>query len=181
MKGFSFREFKPTIFFLGKFLGLYLVANLLYGLYVTPFEPRPDPATRWVSEQTGLVLTTCGWPVEVYDHHRKPTSMMRYDHREVLSVYEGCNGLNTMIIFVAFVFAFGPVSKKLLWFIPLGLLIIHIANLVRITSLFFIAQYRPDFMYFVHKYVFTAALYLVIFVLWIWWVRKFAVASENGR
>src|SRR5688500_16962562 len=113
MKGFSFREFKPTIFFLGKFLGLYIAGNLAYGLFVTAYEPRPDPATRTVSEQTGFVLTTCGWPVDVYDHHRKATSMLRYDEREILAVYEGCNGLNTMIIFVAFIIAFGPINKKL--------------------------------------------------------------------
>ena len=177
MKGFSFAEFKPTIFFLGKFLGLYIAGNLAYGLFVTAYEPRPDPATRTVSEQTGFVLTTCGWPVDVYDHHRKATSMLRYDDREVLAVYEGCNGLNTMIIFVAFIIAFGPINKKLWWFIPVGLLIIHLSNLLRITLLFFVAEYRPDFMYFIHKYVFTAILYLVIFLLWVWWVKRFAVSK----
>lgn len=179
MNGFSIKEFKPTIFFLGKFLGLYLAGNLLYGLFVTHFSPKPDPATRWVSEQTGFVLTACGWPTDVYDHHRKATTLLRYDEREILAVYEGCNGLNTMIIFVAFLIAFGPVNKKLLWFIPLGLLIIHLANLLRITLLFFVAEYRPDAMYFVHKYVFTAILYLVIFVLWVWWVKKFAISKSE--
>ena len=177
MKRFSFAQFKPTIFFLGKFLGLYIAGNLAYGLFVTAYEPRPDPATRTVSEQTGFVLTTFGWPVDVYDHHRKATSMLRYDDREILAVYEGCNGLNTMIIFVAFIFAFGPINKKLWWFIPLGLLIIHLSNLLRITLLFFVAEYRPDFMYFIHKYVFTAILYLVIFLLWVWWVKQFAVSK----
>jgi exosortase family protein XrtF len=179
MKDVSFREFRPTIFFLGKFLGLYFAGNLLYGLFVTSFSPGPDPATRWVSEQTGLVLTSCGWPTDVYDDPQKATSLLRYDEREILAVYEGCNGLNTMIIFVAFLIAFGPVNKTLLWFIPLGLLIIHLANLLRITLLFFVAEYRPDFMYFIHKYIFTAILYLVIFALWVWWVKKFALKKSE--
>jgi exosortase family protein XrtF len=177
MKNFSFEEFKPTILFLGKFLGLYLAGNLLYGLFVTNFEPKPDPVTRLVSEQTGFVLTACGWPTDVYDHHKRATSLIRYDDREILAVYEGCNGLNTMIIFVAFLLAFGPVNKKLLWFIPLGILIIHVANLMRITLLFFVAEYRPDFMYIIHKYVFTATLYLVIFLMWVWWVKKLSLRT----
>ena len=49
MTEISFREFKPTIFFLGKFLGLYIAGNLVYGLFVTAYDPLPDPATRWVS------------------------------------------------------------------------------------------------------------------------------------
>ena len=179
MKGFSLAEFKPTIMFLVKFLGMYLVGNFLYGLYVTSFQPKPDPATRWVSEQTGMVISACGWDVGVKDHPRKSTTWILYEDKPVLSVYEGCNGLNTMIIFAAFIVAFGPLNKNTLWFIPLGILIIHLANLLRITLLFFVAEYRPDFMYFIHKYVFTAVLYLVIFILWVWWVRKFAKAKSE--
>lgn len=179
MKNFSFKEFKPTIFFLGRFLGMYLIGNLLYGLFVTSFSPKPDPVTRWVSEQTRFVLTSCGWPVDVRDHHGKATSLIVFENHSVLAVYEGCNGLNTIIIFISFLVAFGPLNGKLLWFIPLGLVIVHAANLLRITLLFFVAQFRPDFMYFIHKYVFTAFLYVVIFMLWIWWVKKFAIQKNE--
>ncbi len=174
MKGISFGEFKPTVLFLVRFIGLYLLGNFLYGLYVTAYEPRPDPVTQWVTHQTGAVISACGWPVDVEDHPTKSTTRIKYNHHSILAVYEGCNGVNTMIIFAAFIFAFGPISKRMLWFIPLGIVIIHLANLVRITLLFFVAEYRPDFMYFIHKYVFTASLYAVIFMLWVWWVRKFA-------
>ena len=80
-----------------------------------------------------------------------------------------------MIIFVAFLFAFGPVNKSLFWFIPLGLLVIHLVNLSRITLLFWVSIYMTDYMYFMHKYFFTAILYVVVFVLWVYWVRKFSV------
>jgi exosortase family protein XrtF len=179
MNSFSIREFKPTILFLTKFLGIYLVMNLLYGLYVTNYRPRPDPVTRWVSEQTGWVITACGWPTVVRDHRQKPTTELIFENRPVLAVYEGCNGINTFIVFVAFVIAFGPAEKKMLWFIPLGIVIIHLANLARITLLFFVAEYRPNVMYFVHKYLFTASLYVVIFLLWIWWVKSFA-SKKSG-
>jgi hypothetical protein len=32
----------------------------------------------------------------------------------------------------------------------------------------------PRYLYFTHKYFFTAILYVVVFVLWIWWVRRYA-------
>lgn len=172
MSSFSLKEFKPTIFFLIKFIGFYLTANLLYGIYVTGYRPQPDPATRWVSAQTASLITTCGWPTTIRDDGKKPTTLLLYENRPVLAVYEGCNGINTIIIFASFIFAFGPFGRKMLWFIPLGILIIHVANLARIVLLFFVAEYRPDFMYFVHKYLFTASLYVVIFLLWIWWVKS---------
>ena len=40
------------------------MGNFLYGLYATAYEPSPDPATYWVTDQTAVVLTACGWPTE---------------------------------------------------------------------------------------------------------------------
>jgi exosortase family protein XrtF len=174
-KGFSFEEFKPTILFLGWFVGLYLIGNLLYGFYVTSFKPGPDPVTRLVTENSALVLNVCGWSVNTSGYQGKSTTVIWHEGKAILSVYEGCNGINTMIIFVAFLFAFGPVNKKLVWFIPLGIVVIYLMNLLRITLLFFIAQYFPEAMYFIHKYVFTGMLYLVIFALWLLWVKKISV------
>jgi len=171
----SIKEFKPTIVFLAKFIGFYLAGNLLYGLYVTSFAPRPDPATHHVTRHTGWVVSAFGVPVTIQDDRQKPNTLIIHAGRAVLSVYEGCNGLNTMIIFVAFLFAFGPVSRPLFWFVPAGLLIIHLANLARISMLFYVAAYMPDKMYFVHKYLFTAILYAVIFLLWVWWVNRYSI------
>ncbi len=173
MKNFSIKEFMPTILFLVKFVGIYVVGNFLYGLYVTAYSPAPDPVTHWVSDQSAIVLTSCGWPTTIQDHGNKPTTKLVFDNKNILAIYEGCNGINVMIIFVAFIIAFGPWSRELLWFIPLGLLIIHIMNLARVIFLFWVAIYMKDYMYFMHKYFFTVILYVVVFVLWVWWVKKF--------
>lgn len=178
MKEFSFSEFKPTFFFLLKFIGIYIVANLLYGMFVTHYEPGPDPITANVAGQTAVVLEVCSWPVEVLDNEKRPTTELISENKRILSVYEGCNGINVMIIFVAFLVAFGPINKTLAWFIPLGLLILHVINLLRISLLFWVALYRPEAMYFTHKYFFTAILYVVIFVLWMIWVRKFSLMKK---
>ena len=172
MKGISFTEFKPTILFLVKFIGIYVVVNLMYGWYVSSYLPGPDPATSVVSIHTSAVLNACGWSTETSDNSSRPTTEISLQHRDVLSIYEGCNGLNVMIIFIAFLIAFGPMNRNLIWFIPMGLIIIHLMNLARIGVLFWVSLYKPDFMYFLHKYLFTAILYVVVFVLWIAWVRK---------
>jgi exosortase family protein XrtF len=178
MTEFSFKEFKPTMIFLGKFIGLYIAGNLLYGFYVTYFEPRPDPTTHMVSIQTAFLLNLYDLDVTSVDQVLKPTCWLIYDNRTILSVYEGCNGLNTMIIFIAFVVGFGPVSKKMIWFIVMGILMIHIVNLLRIGVLFFVAEYWPTYMYFTHKYFFTAILYLVVFLMWMLWVKKFSSVEK---
>ena len=170
----SFKEFKPTIFFLLKFLGLYLAGNILYGLFINAYHPKPDPVTHSISAQTAFVISACGWPVTTFDHNDTPTTSIVFQHKGVLAVYEGCNGVNTIIIFLAFIVAFGPVGKSLVWFGLAGCFIIHLMNLLRITLLFFVSEQLPQFMYFTHKYLFTAFLYGVIFLLWIVWVKYFA-------
>jgi exosortase family protein XrtF len=167
------KEFRPTIFFLLKFVGLYLVGNLVYGAYITSYHPRPDPVTHAVSIQTSGVLQAMGWSVTAADDPYKATTLLAYHEQDILAVYEGCNGINIMIIFVAFLLAFGPYKRALLWFVPLGLVIIHGMNLARIAGLFFVSRFLPGLNYFTHKYLFTAFLYVVIFVLWLYWIRKF--------
>jgi exosortase family protein XrtF len=174
MRTFTFQEFKPTIFFLLRFLGIYVVGNLLYGFFITRYYPGPDPVTSWVSHQSAVVVSAMGWKVHVVEMLARPTAFLKYGDDPVISIYEGCNGLNVMIIFVAFIAGFGPATKKMAWFVPFGLIVIHAANLVRIILLFFVTLYLPDFLYFAHKYLFTAFLYLIVFLLWIWWVRKIA-------
>jgi exosortase family protein XrtF len=171
MKDFNWKEFKPALFFLGKFVGLYLVANLLYGYYVTSYEPRPDPATSVVARHSELVLNTFGYDVTTIDNIKKPTTQVRWKGRFILAIYEGCNGINTAIIFIAFIIAFGSTRLLALWFIFGGLIVIHLANLARLVLLFLVAVHYPKYMYFTHKYLFTAALYLVIFVMWFVWVK----------
>jgi exosortase family protein XrtF len=178
MKNLSLKEFKPTILFLVKFIGIYVVASLLYGFYVTTYSPSPDPATRAVSKQTANVLGLGGCPSMTKDDERKPTTQVIHENRSVLAIYEGCNGINIMIIFVAFLVAFGPIGKPLWLFMIVGALLIHLMNLARIVLLFWVVLYLPGFTYFMHKYLFTAILFVGVFLLWIVWVRKFSSTNQ---
>jgi exosortase family protein XrtF len=173
------REFRPTILFLGKFLGLYLAGNLLYGAYVTAYYPKPDPVTSWVTAQSAGALTLAGWEVAAVDRPGKPTTDIVYEGRPVIAVYEGCNGLNVVIVFLSFLLAFGPYARPMLWFVPLGLLVIHISNLLRVMLLFIVALEYPDFLYFTHKYLFTAFIYLFVFALWMWWILRYTPQLRN--
>lgn len=164
------KDFKPALLFLGKFLGIYLVGNVLYGIYISHYNPKADPVSRVVTSQTSACLNLAGENTTYQQHPFKNSVELLQNGNTVLSVFEGCNGLNVMIIFVAFVVAFnGPVSR-MLWFIPAGLIVIHLVNLGRIGLLYFVAQEYEQYFYYVHKYFFTAILYLVVFALWAAWV-----------
>ena len=174
MKKFNWNEFKPATIFLAKFVGLYISLNLLYGIFVSAYRPAADPITRWVTENTRAVLSIFNHDAEIIHQANRATSTIRFSGHAIVSVYEGCNGVNVVVIFLAFLFAFGPYRRQLLWFIPVGIAFIHLFNLIRIGGLFFITLYKPDWTYFLHKYLFTAFIYLIVFALWFWWVSRFS-------
>jgi len=81
------KEFKPTIFFLLKFLGLYFLGNLVYGWFVTSCYPDADPITRWVTVQTTDMLNILGWPCKAVDIKSKATVAILHNSEAVVSVY----------------------------------------------------------------------------------------------
>lgn len=167
------KEFKPALLFLGKFLAIYFVGNILYGIYIESRGNRPDSITRMVTAQTAWLLDGVRYQTGVEDHPDQPKVMLKNDGVRVLSVYEGCNGINVIIVFIAFLFAFGGPAKLLSVFLLLGVLVIHGFNLLRIGLLFYLALNDSQQFYYYHKYFFTATLYLVVFALWALWVIRF--------
>jgi exosortase family protein XrtF len=164
-------EFKPALRFLGVFVGIYLTLNLLYGWWVTIYE-EADPATVLVTQQSAALLNLLGEETYTKPKFNTPTVSILNGSRIVVNVFEGCNGINVAIVFLAFIIAFGGYLKKMLWFIPLGLVIIHVANLLRISGLYLIAEYFHQYFYYIHKYMFTASIYLIVFFLWWWWIER---------
>ncbi len=177
------KDFKPALFFLAKFLAFYFIANILYGIYIESCGNSPDAITRQVSVQTATFLNQFDSPVSTEININRPTVFIKNGSKVILSVFEGCNGINVIIVFVAFLFAFSGSIKNMLWFIPVGILIIHIANLLRLSLLYIVAIKYSHYFYYFHKYFFTAILYMIVCSLWALWVLKFSVINKpaDGR
>lgn len=168
------KEFRPSFLFLGKFLAIYFVFNIIYGIYVESYGNKADGITWWVSGQTTSILHSLGYDAGTRAHDIDPKVVLLNGGDIVVNLFEGCNGINIMILFMAFIIAFSGKIKDMLWFIPAGFLFIHLANLARIVLLYWVYEDKPDYMYFTHKYLFTAVIYGAIFLLWIIWVLKFS-------
>ena len=86
---------------------------------------------------------------------------------------EPCNGLKLFALFTIFIIAFPGNWKGKLWFIPLGILIIHIANIIRVAILAIIELKAPEYLNLNHDYTFTILVWSIIFALWYFWVKRF--------
>ncbi len=93
-------------------------------------------------------------------------------------VGDECNGFKLFSIFSIFIIAFpGNIYSKFI-FIPIGIMIIHFANILRIMALLLINDYNPSYLDFNHNYTFTILIYGVIFLLWLFWLKKYSIKNE---
>ena len=166
------KDQKAILFFLLKFVGLYIVLNTTYGFWISSYAPLPDPLTKIVTRQSVACISLTENNVVVGAVTNSPNVPVLKDGRAVVTVFEGCNGFNVMFVFLSFVIAYTGTLKKTVWFCMVGLTLIYIFNLFRVSLLYYIAEYYPNNLYFFHKYLFTGFLYGLVFLLWYFWVRK---------
>ena len=95
----------------------------------------------------------------------------------VVNVGWQCDGLPVLALFAGFIIAYpGPWRTKL-WFVPLGMLLIHGINILRVAGLALNQLYSRHTVNFNHHYTYTIIVYGFIFWLWTIWVRRFAPAT----
>ena len=76
----------------------------------------------------------------------------------------------------------GPWKHKA-WYIPIGLVIIELTNVVRICGILLMQMQwpGPNTFHIAHDYVFKVFFYLVIFLMWVLWVEKFKNKSSKKQ
>jgi exosortase/archaeosortase family protein len=90
--------------------------------------------------------------------------------RNLLGIYQACNGLELMILYAGFIICFsGNWSRKII-FIILGVIGLFIINVLRCAFLGTIVLEMPRYFVFAHKYIFNLVVYAFTFLLWVIYV-----------
>ncbi len=179
-----FREYLPFLKFLGKFLGSYIVLTLIYNVYLKSFDTtkfEPDSFTVLVADQSAQILRWCDFEFQYAPSLNNSSMMYLVNSRPFVRIVEGCNALSIMILFVAFVLAFFSGWKKTLRFLVIGILVIHILNIIRIALLTMGLFHYPQHKELLHDIVFPVFIYGVVFGLWVLWVNKFSDYAKANK
>lgn len=102
-------------------------------------------------------------------------NLVSYSNAPILRVESGCDGVDLLALYMAFALAFPGPWKHKLWYVPLGLILVHFFNVIRVASLTVIASHSIEVMEFNHKYTFLILVYAFVFALWFFWIKKFAL------
>jgi len=141
---------------------------LIVGFFVIALRPVNDavvvPFTEGVATVSGAVLRLFGEDLTVIGCDlRSP--------RFAVTIYNGCNGLITSLIFVSAVLAFPTRAWAKVVGVVGGLLAIQLVNLVRILALFYTGVFAPEWFDESHLVIWQSIVILCGVALWMLWAR----------
>jgi exosortase H (IPTLxxWG-CTERM-specific) len=126
-----------------------------------------DPYTTFVAHQARVALNLLGESARV-------DGQVLSSPRFAVQIYNGCNGLEAILVFVAGVLAFPAPWMKRLVGVVLGVLTIQVVNIIRVVSLFYIGIFKPQWFAVSHVFIWQSLIILVGVVLWLVWVQRYA-------
>jgi exosortase family protein XrtM len=86
-----------------------------------------------------------------------------------LEIVRGCDGAGVLFLVVSAIVAFPSSWRRKLIGILLGIGLIYLFNLLRISALYFVIAYQPDWFLLVHVYLAPTLMVLVGCCYFAWW------------
>lgn len=162
----GWRAYKQEIVFLTVFL--VLLAGSFSLVALKPVNDHViEPFTGGIAWVSGGVLDLIGQDVV-----RDGTIIQ--SPRFAVNIRNGCNGVETMLIFLAAVLAFPSPWGARLAGLALGIVAIQVINLVRVVALFLTGVYFPSLFDSSHTVIWQSIVILSGVVLWMFWAHRFA-------
>ncbi len=171
----------PVFFFLVKALLLYVGWYLVYELWLHPLGIIDSFVIDNLITSGEFIISNLGYTLIPEPDPKWAIRTLGIDGTHGIWIGDPCNGITLFALFTGFVIAYpGPLKTKL-WFIPLGLICIHLVNIMRIVALVFITLFAPEYLEFNHTYTFTLIVYSFVFLLWMIWANKLANGNSKSK
>ncbi len=169
------------------FVVITILIHFMWRFWVNTFNYRPvqqfmSHAQAWLS---AVVFDQSIWfiryilqiPITTIEE----TNTMYFANKGYMAINQSCSGLKQIMQFVLLIALIRGPWKRKWWFILLGILIVHLTNLFRVTGLSVVITTLPEYWDFSHDNIFRPIFYIVIFSLWVWWVEWISVGKKPAR
>lgn len=91
-----------------------------------------------------------------------------------------CSGLKQFYQWFFLMLLFPGPWKHKAWFIPFGILIVHLVNVFRIIGMVYVTMLIPEHWDFMHDWIMRPFFYVVMFFLWVWWNERFHLSTKKA-
>ncbi|WP_295181906.1 exosortase family protein XrtF [uncultured Christiangramia sp.] len=171
------KKYRTVLRFIFVFLGSYFLFSSAYNAFLLFYEqtqPVPDALTRLVAYQSGDVMHALGYDnVKVVMHYTGLSMKLMVEGYFLAGIVEGCNSASIIILFTSFILAFFGKTSTTLIYIFAGAALIYATNILRIVILSVSILEYPQYSGFMHTVFFPLAIYGMVFLLWLVWIRIF--------
>ncbi|MEY3677889.1 MAG: hypothetical protein RI924_30 [Bacteroidota bacterium] len=182
---FLFKDVKgPVRDFFYRALLLFVIWKTVYLIVFLPNRLLDGPLTNLVGSQTVSILNfshrTTSFTSSPFVSKKffegqlieSNVSRITFNNFKVMHIADGCNGLELFVLYIGFILLLPSTLKRKVLYILSGVIIIHLANLIRCAGLATIEIYIQSYFEFAHHYVFKIIIYGTIFLLWMCYARK---------
>lgn len=182
---------KPIRLFLGKALLLFIVWELVYGLFLFDSQWLDSKLTNHVGRASVFVLNNLtsmsGFEAipEVWNSVYAGESIdnlaciIYHDNEIVLYIAHACNGLSLLVLYMGFIICMPSRFWRKLLYIVLGVIVLDVINILRCVGLIYLMEYYNAYFDFAHHYLFKATVYVSTFVIWVYYSRKIHFKNET--
>ena len=130
---------------------------------------------------TALVAKTSGWLLDVIGQDVTMRGTQIVSSRFAVDIKNGCNGLETVIVFASAVLAFPAAWRVKLLGLAGGLVAIQAINLVRVVALFLTGAYFPSFFDSSHTVVWQSIVVACGVLLFLVWASRWAAPRQRSE
>ena len=178
-----FRKYKSVVKFILTFLLVYAVLSISYKLYLNISEDSnyyPDYVTNLTARQSQLILESIGYEALIAPHPDEPSMKLIINSKFVARIIEGCNSISIIILFISFIISFADKWKSTLLYVFAGSTLIYAVNLLRIVVLSVGLYHYPWRREILHTVIFPLIIYGLVFLLWMFWVNRYALKYKKA-
>lgn len=156
---------RSVLTFLAKGLAVYGLWYMVYDLWLLPDGRFDAWLSRNVATVAGALLSGFGFETTVEGRSLFLPGVPG------VRIVNGCNGLSTIGLFIGFVIAYPGRAWRRLLFIPAGILVIYMTNVLRVDTMLLVQKYWPAAFDPLHGFGLTTIFYVVVFGLWVAWAN----------
>ncbi|MGB3468816.1 MAG: archaeosortase/exosortase family protein [Cyclobacteriaceae bacterium] len=151
---------------------IYLGWLLLYHAVIVPDGRLNKFLTDQVSAGTVVGLELLGYDTDFKIVNGN--NMVYIDGQAVVLVADACNGLELFALYTGFLLAFPGRLKYKAIFVPVGILLIFLINVMREVALSLNYKFFQETFELNHKYTYVFIVYVFVFIIWRYWLKNYS-------
>ena len=176
--------------FLKRALIIFIIWKLIYQLFLFNGRVIDKPLTDWSTkgaekimqffypESKLMIKEECNVVAEL-NNEIACMDFLFLDGKKIVGVADACNALELYILYIGFLLSFPSSLKRVFVFSFIGIVVIYIANIIRLAAVASMNMHRVNAVDMAHHYVFKMIVYGLIFGLWVLFTKKEIDYAKN--